>query len=140
MSEYLIAHVGHTHKHDEHICWWKPDSCGYTICVDKAGRYSEKEAKVICASSKCMAVPIQAATDLARSTPYYRTPNGTLAKLYDGGPHRPVDNRPKEWASLKAQALVIGKYAKPTPMAVSKQRSIYLGDERAAQAAAQGGE
>lgn len=85
MTDYLIAHVGHTQKHDEHICWWKPDSCGYTVCVDKAGRYSEQEARSICASSDCMAVPFEPASALARSTPYYRRQDGTINKLYDGG-------------------------------------------------------
>ncbi|CAN7191229.1 hypothetical protein [Acidovorax sp. LjRoot117] len=126
MTTYLIAHVGHTGKSDEHICWWKPNSCGYTICVDKAGRYSEAEARTICTTSECIAVPLDDAVKLARSTPYYRQPNGTLAKLYDGGPHRPVENSSKAWSSIKLAALVIGKYAKPTPMAPSKARAIYL--------------
>jgi thymidine kinase len=42
-TEYLIAHIGHTHKGHEHVTWWKPNSCGYTVCIDKAGRYSEDE-------------------------------------------------------------------------------------------------
>jgi hypothetical protein len=126
MNEYLIAHVGHTQRHDEHICWWRPESRGYTICVDRAGRYSEQEARSICAETVCIAVPVEAAKGLARTTPYYRLPNGTLGKLYDGGPHSPVENRPKEWAAIKEHALLIGKYAKPTPMAASKQRAIYV--------------
>ena len=131
MTDYLIAHVGHTQKHDEHICWWKPDSCGYTVCVDKAGRYSEQEARSICASSDCMAVPFEPASALARSTPYYRRQDGTINKLYDGGPHRPVENKSECWARLKQTAVVIGKYAKPTPMPLSKQRAIYLDSDRA---------
>lgn len=134
MADYLIAHVGHTHKHDEHICWWKPDSCGYTVCVDKAGRYSEQEARAICTSSECIAVPVEPASALARTTPYYRKQDGTLGKLYDGGPHRPVENKSECWARLKQTAVVIGKYAKPTPMTPSKQRAIYL-DADATQAA-----
>lgn len=129
MSEYLIAHVGHTQKHDEHVCWWKPDSRGYTICIDKAGRYSEAEARGICETSECIAVPVDAAVSIARTTPYYRLPDGRLARFYDGGPHRPVDNAARNWSSLKAAALVIGKYAKPTPMTPSKQRSIYLQEQ-----------
>ena len=57
-DQYLIAHVGHTHKWDEHICWWKPDS--------------------------------------------------------------------KAWSAIKLGALLIGKYAKPTPITPSKARAIYL--------------
>ncbi len=126
MPEYLIAHVGHTSKSYEHICWWKPESKGYTICTTKAGRYSAEKAREICTSSECIAVPAEAAEGLARTTPYYRQPNGTLGKLYDGGPHAPVENSSRAWTQLKADALVIGKYAKPTPMAPSRAREIYL--------------
>ena len=99
-GQYLVAHVGHTHKWDEHICWWKPDSKGYTICVDKAGRYTEEKARSICRSSECIAVRVDAAESIARSTPYYRRSDGTLAKLYDGGPYRPVENSSKAWAAI----------------------------------------
>lgn len=60
------------------------------------------------------------------ATPYYRRSDGTLAKLYDGGPHRPVENSSKAWAAIKLGALLIGKYAKPTPITPSKARAIYL--------------
>lgn len=126
MAEYLIAHVGHTGKSDEHICWWKPESKGYTICTTKAGRYTAEKAREICTSSECIAVPAEAAEGLARTTPYFRQSNGSLAKLYDGGPHTPVENSSRAWTKLKADALVIGKYAKPTPMAPSRARAIYL--------------
>ena len=126
MADYLIAHVGHTGRLDEHICWWKPDSRGYTICTGKAGRYTEDEARRICTSSECIAVPEDAAVALSRTTPYYRLPNGTLGKLYDGGPHHPVENSRKAWAEIKLAAVVIGTYAKPTPIAPSKSRAIYL--------------
>lgn len=126
MSNYLIAHVGHTNKWDEHICWWKPDSRGYSICIDKAGLYDEAKARGICADSCCIAVPLEAVAKLARTTPYYRRQDGTLGKLYDGGPHRPVENTSKAWAEIKLAAMVIGKYAKPTPMPPSKARAIYL--------------
>lgn len=128
MNTFLIAHVGHTGKLDEHICWWKPDSCGYSFCIDKAGLYSETKARNICADSSCIAVPFDAVVKLARSTPYYRRQDGTLGKIYDGGPHRPVENNAKAWAEIKMAALVIGKYAKPTTMAPSKMRAIYLDD------------
>lgn len=123
---FLIAHVGHTNKWDEHICWWKPDSKGYTICIDKAGRYSEKEARSICEQSECIAVAAEHVEAHTRSTPYYRLPNGTLGKLYDGGPHKPVENTRKSWTGIKLAALVVGKYAKPTPMPPSRARAIYL--------------
>jgi hypothetical protein len=127
MTEYLIAHIGHTGRHNEHVCWWKPYSCGYTICIDKAGRYSAAEAASICnvERSVCIAVPIESVRPLARSTPYYRLSNGTLACLYDGGPHRPVPNSRGCWAALIAARSypVAFTHEKPTPIG-AKARSI----------------
>ena len=125
--EYLIAHVGHTTKGHEHVTWWKPDSCGYTICIDKAGRYSESEARDICQHGGSIALHVQAVEPLARSTPYYRRSGGRLAKLYDGGPHRPVENEAQAWRHLLINRLVCSKtIEKPTPMPSSKARAIYM--------------
>lgn len=125
--EYLIAHIGHTLKSHEHVTWWKPDSCGYTICIDKAGRYSEDEARSICQYGSSIAVRVQAVESLARSTPYFRRSDGKLAKLYDGGPHRPVENDAQAWRHLLSNRLLCSKTTKrPTPMASSKRRAIYL--------------
>lgn len=127
MTQYLIAHIGHTPKHHEHVCWWKPDSMGYTICIDKAGRYSENEAREICQHGGCIAVPQQAVEPLARSTPYYRRSNGRLDKLYDGGPHRPVENEAQAWRNLLNNRLMCSKTTeKPTPINANKARAIYL--------------
>ena len=125
--EYLIAHIGHTHREHEHVTWWKPDSCGYTICIDKAGRYSEAEATDICQHGSCIAVRVQAVEPLAKSTPYYRQSGGRLAKLYDGGPHRPVENEAQAWRHLLNNRLIVGKsIEKPTPMRANKARAVYL--------------
>lgn len=128
MSEFLIAHVGHTLRSHEHVTWWNPDHRGYTVCTTKAGRYSEDEARRICADSECLAVPVAAAIKLARSTPYYRRSDGNLARLYDGGQLAPVENSREVWKALQADALVVGRYAKPTPMAPTKARAVYLPD------------
>jgi hypothetical protein len=126
MSLYLIAHIGHSTKWQEHISWWKPESRGYTICVDKAGRYSEAEARSICQHGECIAVPVDVAESLALSTPYYRRPNGTLAELYDGGPHRPVPNSREAWKALTLANIVSApRWSKPTPIG-TKARAIYL--------------
>ena len=126
---YLIAHIGHTQREHEHVCWWKADSRGYTICIDKAGRYSADEAAAICRPGyECIAVAVADVEPLARSTPYYRRSNGTLAELYDGGPHRPVPNSRGCWDALllsrvyPAQSVKAGR---PTPVGV-KARAIYL--------------
>lgn len=123
MDEYIIAHIGHTQRHHGHITWWKPDSKGYTICVDKAGRYSQKEAESICCTGECIAVPLASAESLARSTPYYRRSNGTLAKMYDGDSHRPVDNDAQAWRHLLNARLLCSK---TTPIPASKAGAIYM--------------
>ena len=127
MRQYLIAHIGHTHREHEHITWWKPDHCGYTICIDKAGLYTESEARGICCVGVCIAVEKQVAESLAKTTPYYRRSDGSLNKLYDGGPHRPVANSLENWKRLMAGRLgLCAQPIKPTPISVKKARAIYL--------------
>lgn len=125
---FLIAHIGHTTKHDEHITWWNPDSAGYTICTTRAGRYSEDQAHEICQYRYSIAVPLEVAEALARGTPYYRKPGGMLATMYDGDSHRPVDNTAANWKHLLGQRLVCGTVRpyKPTPMSQARSRAIYL--------------
>jgi hypothetical protein len=129
MDKFLIAHIGHTHKDYEHICWWKPNSRGYTICVDKAGRYDEDEATSICRCGTSIAVPADVTETLALSTPYYRMSNGRLALLYDGGPHRPVANSAENWMLLMNKRLSVANaypVERPTSIAKSRSRAIYL--------------
>lgn len=127
---YLIAHIGHTTKSHEHITWWKPDSRGYTVCIDKAGLYGEDEARSICQYRSCIAVTKSVAEQIARPTPYYRRSNGTLDKLYDGGPHRVVPNDLASWKLLLSGRLEnCAKPEKPTPISTSKARAIYLPQE-----------
>lgn len=125
MSEYMIAHIGHSLSTNEHVCWWKPGHKGYTVCVNKAGAYGEQDARDICRYGLCIAVPKDEAVKLARSTPYYRLPDGTLAKLYDGDKHSPVPNRREEWRALIAARIDTGAHDKPTPIG-KKARAIYL--------------
>jgi hypothetical protein len=125
---YLIAHIGHTTTSYEHVTWWKPDSRGYTICIDKAGRYTADEAERICRTGENIAVCESDVEPLARSTPYYRLSNGTLGKLYDGGPHRPVPNSRGCWQALlafRAYPPRPNKTVKPTPIG-AKARAIYI--------------
>lgn len=124
--QYLIAHIGHTIKDHEHITWWKPDSKGYTICVDKAGRYDEREARSICIYGECIAVPSTDAETAARSTPYYRRMDGMLNKLYDGGPHSVVPNSIEAWKHLLANRLEKLAHEKPTPISAKKARAVYI--------------
>lgn len=127
MSQYLIAHIGHTIKEHEHLTWWKPESKGYTVCIDKAGLYEEAEAKSICKYGECVAVPMVVAAAEARSTPYYRRQDGKLNKLYDGGPHRVVPNSAEAWRALLSGRLACsGRTEKPTPISAKNARAIYI--------------
>lgn len=130
MTGYLIAHIGHTLKTSEHITWWKPESTGYTFCIDKAGVYSEEEARRICSGSLCLAVPKEAVDPLARSTPYYQRRDGSLKRFYDGGPHRVIPNDRKAWKVLLSARLAgCAIPNKPTPMSSTRARAIYLPQE-----------
>ena len=127
MSKYLIAHIGHTIREHEHVTWWKPDSRGYTVCIDKAGLYDEAEARSICSTGSCVAVSKFVAEQDARSTPYYRRQDGTQNKLYDGGPHRVVPNDAQVWKRLMVCRLDrCAQPEKPTPISAKKARAIYL--------------
>lgn len=126
MSEYLIAHIGHTNKSYEHIQWWRPDSKGYTICIDTAGLYSESRARGICTDGICIAVKKSVAEEISRGTPYFRNYKGNLARLYDGDSHKVVENNKEAWKHLFENLLSgCGKPEKPTPMG-AKSRAIYL--------------
>ena len=45
---FLIRSHKHARMSKEAMVWWGPGSCGYTILVDAAGRYTKKEADRIC--------------------------------------------------------------------------------------------
>ena len=134
MSEYLIAHAGHTLRCHEHVTWWNTDHRGYTVCTIKAGRYSKEEATAICISSQCVAIPVESVTEIAKTTPYYRRSDGSLNRLYDGGKLAPVENSKEAWKHLSAKAMIVGRYAKSTPMSPTKRRAIYVPEFEAAEA------
>jgi hypothetical protein len=127
MSQYLIASIGHTTAMCEHITWWAPDSKGYRVCIDKAGLYSEDQAKRICYTGECIAVPKEVAQGLSRGTPYYRRQDGTLNKLYDGESHTVVPNSKDAWMHLMLARLPCAQHTtKATPISTAKARAIYL--------------
>jgi hypothetical protein len=37
---------------NEHMAWWRADSCGYTTEVASAGRYTERQAVNICTGAR----------------------------------------------------------------------------------------
>jgi hypothetical protein len=126
MSQYLIAHIGHSTKWCEHITWWAPDSKGYRVSIEKAGLYSEAEAKSICQWGSCIAVKKEDAQPLSMPTPYYRRQDGRLDRMYDGGEHVVVPNTGQAWAHLMRHRLDFGKTEKPTPISPAKARAAYL--------------
>lgn len=42
MSEYIVVAVCHTIRDHEYITLWRPDDCGYTPVVPRAGLYSRE--------------------------------------------------------------------------------------------------
>ena len=128
MNQYFIANIWQTTSHHEHILWWKPERNGYTACIKTAGLYSEAEARSICNGGICIAVPQDVAIGQTRSTPYYRRQDGTLDKLYDGGPHRVVPNSKAAWQHLMSGRLhgCAHPSSKPEPINTRMARSIYL--------------
>lgn len=127
MSEYLVAHIGHTCNHHEHILLWRPNERGYTVGIQSAGLYSKEEAQAICKYGSCIAFK---KTDMqefgiTQSTPYFRRDDGSLRRLYDGGDHVVMPNTKEVWAVLMKLRLDCGKTDKPTPIG-KKARAIYL--------------
>ena len=37
---------------NEHRAWWAPDRCGYTIVLERAGRYTRDEAIAIASNAR----------------------------------------------------------------------------------------
>ena len=48
MSEQLYYILCDSPHGSDYGLFWKPKSCGYTRIIEKAGKYSEEEAKKIC--------------------------------------------------------------------------------------------
>ncbi|MBP6861372.1 MAG: hypothetical protein KBC57_03335 [Neisseriaceae bacterium] len=42
-QHYFVISLGHSKKADDFILFWRPDNCGYTFCVEKAGLYTEQQ-------------------------------------------------------------------------------------------------
>jgi hypothetical protein len=40
MSNYYVVAVCHTNRYHEYITLWRPDDCGYTPVLPRAGKYS----------------------------------------------------------------------------------------------------
>ena len=126
MSHYLIAHIGHTTKSHEHILWWMPQGRGYTFCIEQAGLYDLKEAAAICETGICLAVAQADVQPIARTTPYFRKSDGSLAKLYDGGDLVVVANNKHAWDALMAARIHPEHRALKPTLIGAKARAIYL--------------
>lgn len=126
MNCFLIAHIGHTTANHEHIQFYAPDARGYVICVEKAERYSEDEAKNACnGAQELIIVSEHEAQKIAKTTPYFVTNKGELRKLYDGDSHKPIPNNKESWKFLmNCRVRTKDRPLKPTPIRGS--RAVYL--------------
>lgn len=57
MNFLILSHHRPTFNKDLAL-WWAPRSLGYTIDVDKAGRYGKREAEAICKHGEATMVPV----------------------------------------------------------------------------------
>lgn len=129
MSHYIIAHIGHSTKWSEHIHWWKPESMGYTFCLERAGLYDLKEAEAICDNGLCIAVSKFDAEKIAKGEPFYRRSDGELARMYDGHCVAVVPNSADAWSHLFLSCISPSrKIDRPTPIG-KKARAVYLPKE-----------
>jgi hypothetical protein len=105
MSAYYIASIKHTISDHEHITWWGPNWCGYTLVVGPGiGRYDEADAMKLNDGEDCIAVPVEAVEALLSPTPYYKPG----ARFYDT-PGPVVDNTRKNWRALLDASLSAGR-------------------------------
>ncbi len=63
---YLLLSLHKPTFNKDLALWWAPNSLGYTIDVNKAGRYGEREAREICSHKDAVMVPIPDAKKLTR--------------------------------------------------------------------------
>lgn len=65
MNYLLLSHHYPTFNKDMAL-WWAPNCKGYTIDVNKAGRYGKREAEEICKYKQATMIPVSEAKAMVR--------------------------------------------------------------------------
>jgi hypothetical protein len=120
----FIASLKHTHKHHEHIVFWRPNQRGYTPVLATAGHYTDEEAATLNDGWHCIAVPQEVVDVLSVPTPHYKPGH----RFYDE-PGPVVSNTRANWNVILRQSLTVGrKEPKPKPEVFrGKRRCIESG-------------
>jgi hypothetical protein len=129
---YYIASLKHTQKHHEHITFWGPNNCGYTLVVgETTGQYTRDQALKLNDGYDNIAVPVESVKALCSPEPFYRRASGQAARFYDT-PGPVVDNTRANWNFLLSASLVEGRHQKPKPEVYrGARRSFALPQESA---------
>jgi hypothetical protein len=116
---WLIVSLKHTHRDDEHITFWRPDRCGYTPVVSRAGDYDLEFARDHNDGVDNIAVPRAVVEAISRGTPYYKPG----AKFYD---HESpvVDNDRNHWLALGLARLKTARAMRKPEVFKGQRRCI----------------
>ena len=65
MKYLILSHHRPTFNKDLAL-WWNTDGAGYTVGVNKAGRYGKRDAEAICRMGQATMIPVPDAKRLTR--------------------------------------------------------------------------
>lgn len=129
---FYIASIKHTARDHEHITFWGPGQCGYTMVIgDHIGRYGIDEARRLNDGYDTLAVPVGVVEAWLSPEPYYLAGTSTnVLRWYDQrGPV--VDNTLRNWRRLVDSALDGRKLEVKPAHCTRKRRSFSLADLQA---------
>lgn len=70
MNFLILSHHKPTYDYTLAL-WWAPNRAGYTVNVDKAGRYGKREAEAICKGGQASMVPVPDVKKITRKVVVY---------------------------------------------------------------------
>jgi len=124
---WLIVSLKHTSSRDEHITFWRPNRCGYTPVVPRAGDYDVDFARDHNDGVDHIAVPRAVVEAISCPTPYWKPG----AQFYDHA-GAVVDNDRDHWGALILARL------RPTQPEARVKPDVFKGRRRCLPANATG--